>query len=71
MLTGNDSVTLLQIPAGEYTVREISQNWTWTYGTPTVDHTGGKVTVEKDKNETVTFTYGSPVACWLFGENKR
>ena len=71
MLTGNDSVTLLQIPAGTYTVRENTRNWTWTYGEPTVDHTGGVVTVERDNTETVTFTYGSPFACWLFGENKR
>ena len=55
----------------QHRVREITRNWTWTYGEPTVDHTGGQVTVERDENETVTFTYGSPFACWLFGENKR
>lgn len=30
-ITGDSSVTLTQIPVGNYTIREITADWTWTY----------------------------------------
>ena len=75
MLTGTDSVTLEQIPAGTYTVREISRtvnekthDWTWNYA-----NTQSQANVEVNAtatNPTVSFDYqGTYVAsCWLHNE---
>ena len=68
MLTGeSDSVTLQAIPAGNYTVREVTGNWTWTY----TDTQTASVTVVAGQTNTVTFDYEEKYegSCWLHSEN--
>ena len=71
MLTGEkDSVTLYAIPAGTYTVREVS-SWTWTYNDP--DTANQPVEVAAEIEAKVSFDYAqrhvSP--CWLHSETRK
>ena len=70
MLTGNSSVTILKVPAGAYTVREVPGDWTWTYQAPQTDRADGVVTVVAEQTNAITFTYGAPASGWLHGEDK-
>jgi hypothetical protein len=69
MIKGNSSVTLEQIPEGNYTVREISQNWTWKYAP------AGEILVTVFAHPTqqqnkVTFALAHKVPVdWLHGED--
>lgn len=71
MLTGTGSVTLMAIPAGNYTVKEVSGNWTWTYNDPAPD--SGTVEVVAGKKNAVTFNYADRHvgSCWLHNETRR
>lgn len=62
VVTGERSVTIEQIPAGNYTVQEISSNWTWTYGEV------ASKTVTVSTNAEVSFAYTDLKPCWLYGE---
>ena len=65
ILTGESSVTIEQIPAGTYTVREVGANWTWTYQ----DTTAQTVDVDTAETKEVTFEYTAADVDWLHGEN--
>ena len=71
MLTGTDSVTLMAIPAGNYTVKEVSGNWTWTYNDPAP--VSGTVEVVAGQENAVTFNYADchVGSCWLHNETRR
>lgn len=71
MLTGTDSVTLMAIPAGNYTVKEVSGNWTWTYNDPAPF--SGTVEVVAGQENAVTFNYADchVGSCWLHNETRR
>ena len=69
MIKGNSSVKLEQIPEGSYTVREISQNWTWKYAP------AGEIPVtvfahptQQQNKVTFTLAHKAPVD-WLHGED--
>lgn len=77
MLTGTNQVTIEQIPAGTYTVQEITSNWTRTYGdNPTVTQgtntTKTSIEVEVTSGETkeVIFTHTYVGSCWLHSESR-
>ena len=71
MLTGTDSVTLMAIPAGNYTVKEVSGNWTWTYNDPAPF--SGTVEVVAGQENAVTFNNADchVGSCWLHNETRR
>ena len=63
-LNGEESVSIYELPAGDYTVREIT-GWTWKYsGTESK-----KVTVTNNGESKVAFKYVTPSSDWLSGEN--
>jgi hypothetical protein len=53
-------------PAGEYTVREITHDWTWTY-----EDTSAKedVKVKANEDNKVTFEHKHKTVDWLHGES--
>jgi len=65
MLTGSESVTVRRVPAGKYTVRELSGNWTWTY--EGVEAQSADLTTAN--GATVTFIRVAREPDWLHGEN--
>ena len=72
MITEKNSVTLEQVPVGDYTVREISSDWTWTYN-PKVQTKNVSVVVnpgEDDNKVTFEQVAISPID-WLHSENHR
>ena len=69
MIKGNSSVTLEQIPEGSYTVREISENWTWKYA-PAREIPVTVVAHPTQQQNKVTFTLAHKVPVdWLHGED--
>ena len=73
MITGDNSVTLEQVPVDTYTVREITGDWTWTYNASP----DNSLTVEVKTNPSADdnkVTFGqvpiSPID-WLHSENRR
>lgn len=70
MLTGKeDSVTIEQIPAGTYTVCEVTKDWTWTY---TATQEQSVTLSETQKTAKVTFDFKDKYkgSCWLHGESR-
>lgn len=61
------SVTVEQIPAGEYTVTELT-GWTWKNGT---DLNSKNVTVSKSAENVVSFAFTIPASDWLHGETHK
>lgn len=63
-ICGNGSITIKDLPAGEYTVTE-DQNWSWRYDAEagsqsvTVTVSGANVTFKNDRTE----------ESWLSGDN--
>ena len=66
-LQGGNSVILEQIPAGSYTVTELT-DWTWKNGGTANSQ---NVTVTENGNNQVTFTYTEPSPDWLGGEDSQ
>lgn len=64
LYSGKTSVTVKDLPIGEYTVKPLS-DWTWKSEDPAEQ----KVTVNSDMS--VIFTYGTPATDWLGGEAYR
>lgn len=64
VITGNNSVTLEQIPLGTYTIREITSRWTWTYAS-----TNGIYFTVTDTGNTVIFNHASKTVDWLHNES--
>lgn len=62
----NKSVTIEQIPAGDYTVTELT-NWTWKDGNDTNEK---NITVNPGPNE-VPFDYSEVTPDWLGGETSK
>lgn len=65
MLTGSESVTVRRVPAGKYTVQELTGNWTWTYE----DVAAQSADLTTANGATVTFTRTAEDPDWLHGEN--
>ena len=77
-ISGNGSVTLKDLPIGDYIVTELT-NWSWEYDkTPTWSYTGGgtgstaaaSITVSTDGG-TITFTNTYVEQDWLGGEGSK
>ena len=73
MITGNNSVTLEQVPVDTYTVREITGDWTWTYNASPDNSLTVEVKTNPDADDNKV-TFGqvaiSPID-WLHSENRR
>ena len=77
-ISGNGSVTLADLPVGDYIVTELT-NWSWEYeASPTWSYTGGgtgstaaaSITVSTDGG-TITFTNTYVEPDWLGGEGSK
>ena len=65
-LTGHEQVAIYQLPAGDYTVRELT-GWTWKY-----DSEGSKsIQVTGTEEKIVKFTYTGTTPDWLHGETHK
>lgn len=64
VILGNQSITIKDIPAGEYKVEELT-DWSWRYTTDDEEQT---VTAEYDKTNKVTFTNSRNENKWLSGD---
>ena len=63
--TGEDNAVILeQIPAGNYRIREIGSDWTWTYE----DTTEISFAVLNTGNNVVEVTHTSKTVDWLHNE---
>ena len=72
IITGDNSVVLTQIPAGEYIVREITGNWTWAYeDTGNNTRPNKQIAVQENAANQVTFNHTSKTVDWLHGEGSK
>lgn len=70
-IQGVDSVTIEQIPTGEYTVTEL-KDWTWKYNSDADSTASAKsVTVTAEGPNQVSFAFTSNDPDWLGGENAK
>lgn len=65
-IVGSDSVTISELPVGEYTITE-DTGWSWRYPTPSYTN-NGSVTLNRDNHEgTITCTNKKNNEKWLNG----
>ena len=70
-IQGNKSVTIEQIPLGDYTVTELT-DWTWKYDSDAESAASAKpVTVTPDGPNEVEFAFTTNNPDWLGGENAK